>query len=74
MVTNGGEDIGHSDQAGQDDLTIPEWPNSSANRDHSPVRPARRVPPWAGGVAFVVAATSVIALQHYLQSGAPVLD
>ena len=56
-----------------DDPTIPEWPKSSAEPRRPPARPARRVPPWAGGMAFVVAATSVIALQHYLQSGAPVL-
>jgi len=56
-----------------DDMTIPEWPKSSANLHQPPVRPARRVQPWAGGIAFVVAATSVIAVQHYLQSGAPVL-
>ena len=68
---DGGEDVGQ--YGGQDDSTIPEWPNSSPKPGHPPVRPTRRVPPWAGGVAFVVVATSAIALQHYLQSGAPVL-
>ena len=53
--------------------TIPDWPKSSANLRQPPARPARRVPPWAGGIAFVVVATSVIALQHYLQSGRPFL-
>jgi hypothetical protein len=50
----------------RDDPTIPEWPKSAAEPRRPPARPTRRVPPW-------VAATSVIALQHYMQSGAPVL-
>jgi hypothetical protein len=59
---------------GQDDPTISERSNPSAELSYPPVRPTRRVLAWAGGMAFVVVATSVIALQHYLQSGAPVLD
>jgi hypothetical protein len=70
--SDGGEDSDrYGDQYGdQDDLTTPEWPKPSAKLR----RLARRVPPWAGGIAFVVVATSVIALQHYLQSDAPVLE
>ena len=55
------------------DATNPEWAKSSANLHQPPVRPARWFQPWAGGIAFVVVATSVIAIQQYLQSGAPVL-
>ena len=70
-----GDDGGEDDvqYGGQDDLTIPNGRIRLQSRRHPPVRPARRVPPWAGGMAFVVVATSAIALQHYLQSGAPVL-
>jgi hypothetical protein len=56
-----------------EDADVADWPRSSADMLHPPARPARRIPPWAGGIAFVVVATSAIALQHYLQSGAPIL-
>jgi hypothetical protein len=67
---------GHEDHDGGLDFLDPggpDWPKPSANLLQPPARPARRIPPWAGGIAFVVVATSAIALQHYLQAGAPIL-
>ena len=67
---------GHEDYGDRLDFLDPggpDWPKPSANLLQPPVRPVRRIPPWAGGIAFVVVATSAIALQHYLQAGAPIL-
>ncbi|HYI68645.1 MAG TPA: hypothetical protein VEX87_02810 [Skermanella sp.] len=67
---------GHDDDDDDRDFRDPDgsgWPKSSANLLQPPAHPPRRIPPWAGGIAFVVVATSAIALQHYLQTGAPIL-
>jgi len=54
-----------------DDFAIPDWPTPPAMHSRSPAGATRRILPWAGGIALVVVATSVFALQPYLQADSP---
>jgi hypothetical protein len=59
-----------------DDLEIPHLPTPLAELQQLPARRQHRLLPWAGGVVLTVVAgaTSVITLQPYFHTGAPVLN